>query len=305
MRARRSIPIRPILACLLATALVAAGCTSEEVPDAGRGKGAPVGAGDRYVAIGDSYTAAYLTGPTDTSSGGCLRSLANYPHLVAEELDLDLTDVSCGGASTEAVEGGFTALDGSRIDPQLDAIDGGVDLVTISIGANDFNTFGGIVVNCVQVAASDPDGSPCADIAERATGGDTVDRTAERIRGRVLEVIGAVVDKAPEARVVVVGYPQVFPATGSCEQLPLARGDVAFAYDVLRGVTDALESAAEEAGAEYVDVWSASAGHDICGDEPWIAGARPTRTDGTAYHPFPEEQELVGDLVVDQLRARA
>lgn len=305
MRARRTIPIRPILACLLTTGLVAAGCTSEEVPDARRGKGAPVGAGDRYVAIGDSYTAAYLTGPTDASSGGCLRSLANYPHLVAEELDLDLTDVSCGGATTEAAEGEFTALDGSRVDPQIDVIDGGVDLVTISLGANDFNTFGGIVVNCVQMAPSDPEGSPCADLAERATDADTIDRTAERIRGRVLGVIGAVVDKAPGARVVVVGYPQVFPATGSCEQLPLAPGDVAFAYDVLRGVTEALESAAEAAGAEYVDVWSASAGHDICADDPWIAGALPTRTDSTAYHPFPEEQELVGDLVVDRLRARA
>ena len=47
-----------------------------------------------YVALGDSYTAGPGILPQDTNFPGCLRSLKNYPHLVAADRNLQQTDVS-------------------------------------------------------------------------------------------------------------------------------------------------------------------------------------------------------------------
>ena len=53
-----------------------------------------------YVALGDSAAAGPLIPPPDLSSPGCLRSLLDYPHIVAKRLGLPLKDVTCSGATT-------------------------------------------------------------------------------------------------------------------------------------------------------------------------------------------------------------
>src|SRR4051794_8036537 len=56
----------------------------------------------RYVAMGDSYSAASGVLPPDpTASPACLRSSANYPHVLAARIGAALTDVTCGGAETK------------------------------------------------------------------------------------------------------------------------------------------------------------------------------------------------------------
>lgn len=255
--------------------------------------------GDEYVALGDSYTAAYLTGETDPASGKCFRSLENYPRRIAAALGLELTDVSCGGATTESVRGAQAFLDGTSVPPQLDAVSDTTDLVTLRIGANDFNIYGAIVVNCVQLAPSDPDGAPCTEASEQQA--EEVATRFELLRQRLVAVLAAVRERAPEARVVVVGYPQVFPEQGPCDAIRLAAGDYSLARDYNRRFTDALATAAAEAEVTYVDMWEASAGHDMCAADPWIAGRLPTGG-ATAYHPYAQEQAQVADLVVDTLR---
>ena len=61
------------------------------------------------------------------------RSARNYPHLVAEQLGLDLVDVTYSGATTANV-----LTDPQHgAPPQVDALDGSEDLVTVTIGGND------------------------------------------------------------------------------------------------------------------------------------------------------------------------
>jgi lysophospholipase L1-like esterase len=61
------------------------------------------------------------------------RSARNYPHLLAERLGFDLVDVTYSGATTANV------LTESQhgAPPQVDALDGSEDLVTVTIGGND------------------------------------------------------------------------------------------------------------------------------------------------------------------------
>src|SRR6185437_3057523 len=55
----------------------------------------------RYVALGDSYSAASGVLPPDpTAPPECLRSSRNYPHVIAGAIGANLTDVTCGAAET-------------------------------------------------------------------------------------------------------------------------------------------------------------------------------------------------------------
>ena len=81
----------------------------------------------------------------------------------------------------------------------------------------------------------------------------------------------------------------------------LAAGDYPLARRVNEMLVRAQENAAERTNAEYVDVFAATAGHDMCADDPWIAGIKPAGSDAMLYHPYPVEQQVVADLLVDLL----
>ena len=250
---------------------------------------------DDYVAIGDSYTAAPLVPPTDTSTI-CLRSERNYPALLAEAMPgTELTDVSCSGARTDNTTSPQTGMGGS-VPPQFDALDEDTDLVTIGLGGNDDGLFATLLGTCTKLAADDPQGAPCTPVLR-----DRAESTLSGTRARVADVVEGVHDRAPDARIVVVGYPQIVPASGTCPDLPLAAGDYAFAREVNEGLARAVRLAADDAGAEYVDLWAPSADHDICAAEPWINGRVTSAAVALAYHPMAIEQQQVAELLFDRL----
>lgn len=293
----RRVPLMAASALSVALSVALSACSSEppgpriEQPDR-----VTLDAGDSYVALGDSYTSGPRIGRA-TGIEGCEQTARNYPHLLAARLDLDLVDVSCGGATTANLLSGRHLGSGEQVPPQLDAVRPDTDLVTLSLGGNDGRVFNDLVSTCVGLATTDRNGSPCADRDEDDPGNIT--EALAGVTDNLVEGIEEIRRRAPQAIVVVVGYPQVFPESGSCrERLPLARGDVRFAHDVMRRLIEAQREAADRAGAEYVDVMAASAGRDICSDDPWIAGIVP---DGRAlaYHPYAAEQEAVADLLVE------
>ncbi|HEY0950001.1 SGNH/GDSL hydrolase family protein [Nocardioides sp.] len=296
---------RPLLllagACLLCLLAACAEGGDEPVAAPARTTGSPAAAPtdyDQYVALGDSYTAAPLVPPTDTSTI-CLRSGVNYPALVAEAMPgTELTDVSCSGAQTANVTTPQTGLRGSTVPPQINAVRRGTDLVTIGLGGNDEHLFAGVLGQCMELGRSDPTGAPCRDsFADR-----DLESTFLRIHSNVAGVVRAVQERAPDARVLVVGYPHIVPASGSCDLLPLAAGDYAFAERVTQGLNDAVRAGAADAGAEYVDLWERTAGHDICAADPWINGRITSAERALAYHPLAAEQEAAAEAVLKQIR---
>ena len=100
--------------------------------------------GKEYVALGDSFTADWGVDPVaaDEPSTGCRQSTNNYPHQVAANLGLNLTDVSCAGALTTNMTQSQTSFpDGlthPAAPPQFDALTATTEIVTIGIGGNDF-----------------------------------------------------------------------------------------------------------------------------------------------------------------------
>ena len=236
--------------------------------------GAPASAGQAYVALGDSYTASPLTGPTAGAPPGCLRSTNNYPHLVAERTGAQLTDVSCSGARTRDFAAA-QAVQGGANPPQYDALGTGTRLVTVGIGGNDIG-FSEIVQNCVSPT---PVGTPCKD---RYTVGshDEIDARIDELGGRLDDVLDEVHDRAPDARVLLVGYPSVLPAEGpGCYPVvPYTPGDVAYLRGVLTHLNETIADAAADGNATYVDTATPTVGHDVCAvpGQRWVEGLVPT-----------------------------
>jgi hypothetical protein len=278
-----------VLLVLVVLAAVVAGCSEKKVSvDASANRDRVIEAGDTYVALGDSNTSGPGLGP-QTFVPGCQQTAGNYPHRLAEAMDLELVDVSCGGAATEHMSKPQTAL-GDTVPPQLDAIREDTALVTLSIGGNNGDVYGKLLLNCARLAEDDRSGAPCSDLARRNP--DALKKVFDEVNDEIVETVDMILDKAPDARVVIIGYPQIIPAEGTCDDLPLGEGDYAFARGVMEQFDKAQAKAAEAARAEFVDMWSVTEGHDICSDEPWVAGATPRQT-GIAYHPYAAGQEAV------------
>lgn len=284
----------PLRTTVVAAVLLLSGCTSSG--EQSSPTPAPV---ERYVALGDSFSAGPLI-PTSDLAGGCLRSDHNYPSLVAKDLAVkSLVDVTCSGATTRDLTHAQPTFGGARIPPQLRAVTAGTDLVTIGIGGNDLGLFGTLVQTCTSLRASDPDGSPCARrLAER---GPDLAAATRVISARVTRSLRAIRTKAPRATVVLVGYLRLVPDRGSCARLPLATGDYAEGRRISRVLDRALAQAARRADVRFVDMYDASRGHDICSDDPWVNGSTTDRDKALSYHPFESGMRADADEVLKTL----
>jgi lysophospholipase L1-like esterase len=218
--------------------------------------------------MGDSYTSGpaipIQLGPATTppAPAACQRSSANYPSLTARALGLELTDVSCGGATTAD----FTGSQGPGIPPQLDALHRSTALVSVGIGGNDLG-FSTIAANCVALTPVGPT-RVGLDCREHYTSGgtDQLALAARRVGTAVAAVLGDIRRRAPYAEVLVIGYPDVVPETGSgCWPfLPFTDGDLAYLRGVEAELNAALAGAARTAGDTFVDMATPSASHDAC-----------------------------------------
>lgn len=300
MRAARTLPA---LVLAVGVAGCVAGCGSTPHTSdvsATKNRSRVIAAGDEYVAIGDSYTAAPYTAAS-TADDGCIQSATNYPHQVAAKLGLKLKDVSCGGAVTGSVTGSQKTSTGATKPAQIDAVSSKTALVTVSLGGNDGQIVAALTTTCVTAAQAPGAGEhPCADLDAigHKSGTGTVDRI-HTMQQHLVEALQAIIARAPHARIIVVGYPHTVPAK-PCAQYPLAPGDASWATRVTKEVVAAQRKAATAVGAEFVDMYQVSTGHDICSSDPWAAGEHPTAA-AAPFHPYAVEQAEVASRIEQAL----
>jgi hypothetical protein len=264
-----------------------------------------VGPGDSYVAFGDSYTSAPGTGDrSDSAPLPCRQTNVNYPHRIAEATGVELVDNSCNGAETKNVVRPQRTPKGLDINrPQLAELDEQTDLVTFRLGANDYGLILRIFGCAIGFARGLVEDEPhvCRDLDREADDGGAAE-LMDDVAANVEDALETIRRRAPDALIIVIGYPQILPPEGSCKLMPLPDGDDAWARRIIDGFNDALREGAASVDASYVDMFEASAGHDTCADDPWMAGI--TALDGKAvpWHPYPKEAEVVTRLVLDELR---
>ena len=249
--------------------------------------------GPSYVALGDSFTAGGPIGTLQEQGLFCQRSSRNYPSLVATTLDLPVTDVSCGGATSTSL---MEAVRGAPA--QIDAIKSRTRVVTIGIGGNDFGLYSTLLLTCPDISKPGMRGAPCKNRL-----GQQVASTVPSIGENVGTALAAVKRQAPRAEILLVGYPRLMPATGSCEEAPYAAGDVAWIASLESDLAAAMAAAARAHDVTFVPMHRRSKGHDVCsGDAAWVNGLDPPGGDGLVLHPNAAGEKAIADAVVRALR---
>jgi lysophospholipase L1-like esterase len=158
-------------------------------------------------------------------------------------------------------------------------------VVTITIGGNDVG-FGPVLTTCF--------------VSDCRTAVAVSDLAAVTVLpGRLAATYRAIEAAAPGARLVVVGYPRLFPARRSdvtgCSWLTNGeRRALTRSADLLNGVI-ALE--AWLTGATYVDVSRTLEGHELCTSDSWVVPL----PDFGAAHPTEEGQQAIAAAVAHRL----
>jgi lysophospholipase L1-like esterase len=235
-----------------------------------------------YVALGDSYAAGPLI-PLQIPPFGCIKSNNNYAHLTARQLGLPLTDPTCSGAETEDMENPQNVDPDGPNPPQFDSLTSKTRIVTIQIGGNDIG-FSGIARDCTSTS---PEGTPCQDRYVH----DGRDEISERIQATaplVAAVLQGIHARSPKARVLFVNYAAILPDTGpGCwPQIPITEADVPYVRAKQKELNAMLAAQAAANGAELIDWYTASIGHDAC--QPpvirWVEPAVPVNA-AAPLHP--------------------
>ncbi|MET9311206.1 SGNH/GDSL hydrolase family protein [Kribbella sp. NPDC003505] len=291
---------RLVAACAALTLVVG-------LPAAGATQAAATPRFTKYVALGDSYTSAPFVPLADLLSLGCARSYSNYPKMLAAALGVwRFTDVSCGGADTTNMTQPQSTVLGTAA-PQFDALTPDTDLVTLGIGGNDFGVFGDIIGTCPGLRASDPAGAPCK-AHFTVDGVDTLRAKITQTQTRIAIVVQGIRARAPQATIVLIGYPKIAPEHGTCPSiLPFADGDYAYLYSIEQALNAAVAGAAAAGGATYVDTFTPSTGHDACAPDgqAWIQGKDINLLRALNYHPRYEGEAAMASLTYKTLTGQA
>ncbi|MEN4475317.1 SGNH/GDSL hydrolase family protein [Mycolicibacterium cosmeticum] len=249
----------------------------------------------RYVALGSSMAAGPGIAPRAAGSPWpAMRSARNYAHLTAARLGLDLVDVTYSGATCANILTDHQ----HRTPPQLEALDGSEELVTITIGGNDVGyvpllTLAALPAPLRRIAPANDLFDPAARDAALAT-----------VRDALVRVGAAVRDRAPHARVVFVDYLTLLPPSGTPPPIP---ADLfALGHRVAAGLEAATADAAAATGCEVVRAGAASRDHHPWSREPWTTKPSwliiPVPGRGPApLHPNAAGMRAVADLVVAAL----
>lgn len=224
---------------------------------------APAGAQAKpgYVALGDSYSSGVGTGSYYADSGECQRSRHAYGPLIAAARGYALSFKACSGATTPDV-----------ISSQLGPLNASTSLVTITIGGNDAGFATGIF-ECAALSF------PCQSAI------DSSDAFIEHKLPALLDTTYSDIRAgAPNARVVVLGYPHLFTSRGAtCDPdllTPRHEREINHSGDLLDGV---IATRAAAHGFTYVDPRRAFESHEICSSSPWLNGLTLPLSD--SFHP--------------------
>ncbi|HET9102471.1 MAG TPA: SGNH/GDSL hydrolase family protein [Solirubrobacteraceae bacterium] len=214
-----------------------------------------------YVALGDSYSSGVGTRVYYSDGTSCERSPDAYPPKISAARGYALSFQACSGAKTGDVNSS-----------QLGPLSATTNLVTITIGGNDAG-FSNVIVNCAAYYFT------CGSAINSA---DSF--ISNQLPGLLNTTYGNIRSHAPNAHVVVLGYPHLFTSNGTtCNFNTLTSGN----EKKLNSTADLLDSVisgrAAAHGFTYVDPRNAFLPHEVCSSSEWLNGQSNPLSE--SYHP--------------------
>lgn len=284
-----------------------------------------------YVALGDSYSSGegaddyvdntnsddatkefWNDAPIDLWPGEphnniCRRSANAYSATIAEQNDFkgDYIFGACSGGITDDYYGdNHSENDGEG--PQRDHITEDTSLITMSMGGNDFG-FGDIVAGCVVGSTTMGLAGSCGPDASAATKAG-IDAKVDALIKLYQDVEA---DAPDDARILIVGYPQLFPDNPSGLPLAITNDNQRWINEMGDYANQAIQRAITESGTdvEFVDVSNALEGHEVGTDEPWIhdlkfgidGGWIKPPVSNNSFHPTSDGQNAIAVRVQQQI----
>jgi lysophospholipase L1-like esterase len=276
-----------------------------------------------YVALGDSYSAGEGLGDyedgTDDGGDRCHRSALAYPQLLRfEGARTEVESRACASAMSVDIYEPHERSTGVTIEAQLDgAVHPEVGLVTITVGGNDV-IFSRVVracflfEDCINARFSPPASSrPSVVYPDPRPLDEWGEAAVASLSPRMATVTSELRRQFPNARVLMIGYPYLFPDGSApwdhadCASV-LRRVDQGERHE-LRALTDRLNNFlyahAVAAGIEFVSPADAWDGHEPCGKDGQYTNAvkpvlsLPNFLDGGTFHPNQRGHEQLARLV--------
>jgi lysophospholipase L1-like esterase len=219
-------------------------------------------AGESYVALGDSYSSGTGTRTYIADGTDCLRSVYAYASLTAAAKSYSLNFRACSGAVVADVT-----------NSQLSALSSNTRYVTISVGGNDAG-FADVLTECALPAWA----SDCAGAVAAAS-----TFISNTLPGRLNTLYASIRTRAPNAKVVVVGYPKIFMGEDCNLATFFSPEDEAALNDGVVLINSVTSAAASARGFTFVNPVSQFTGHAVCDSTEWINGfSDPVQE---SYHP--------------------
>jgi hypothetical protein len=289
---------------------------------------AVTGINGSYVALGDSYSAGEGLPPfaDDTQLTACDRSVSDaYPVLLgrllhATDPHASLRFTACSGAVIGNILGPTRRAE--LVPPQVSgAVDPSVGLVTMTIGGNNA-IFSKVVTACVTSGNCMEELFPPAGVSEATAvpvpPGPMLDKwapaTIEQIGKQDADLFAVLRRDFPDARIVVVGYPYLFPRTPApgfpfippmCSSI-LNRLSSTERTGIRTLQDDFNDRTYEEAVAAHIEFVSPVAiwdGHEPCGASGQFTNAIkpylnfPNPINGGSFHPNQGGQQTLAALL--------
>jgi GDSL-like Lipase/Acylhydrolase family len=281
---------------------------------------------DFVVALGDSFSSGEGA-TTDTTTGasytsesdhdgtdasatnslrdGCHRSTLAWSRKAAlpdsatsigsrsDSLDasLDYHLLACSGAVSANVSTAGTLQYGERDQVDQGYLDSNTTLVTVSIGGNDVH-FSDVLFDCVTAWLTDTEASfhPCDQQAYPGSSSTLHDLTASRLAALpalLATDLSAIHSKAPNAKIVLMGYPELFETGSSC--INIDDRDRTWLNSVSSQLESTLSAAATtaNAGGTFVKFENPEpffTGHNLC--------ASSSAENGLVFHQSPGDKPM-------------
>jgi lysophospholipase L1-like esterase len=233
----------------------------------------PAGAAStvQYVALGDSYSSGLGAGSYISASGSCDRSTRAYPEQWASaHAPASFVSVACAGATTADVTGS-----------QVSALSPSTTLVSLTIGGNDAG-FSGVMETCVLGLTS-----LCLNAVSKAEA-----IINGPLLGLLVNTLQTIRSRAPAAKIVLLGYPELYDLSWSSTCIGLSTRD----RTALNGGADELDgvlstAAGRVGGVTFADVRHQFATHEICDSGSWLNSVDIFAL-SSSYHPNANGQIL-------------
>ncbi|MGW0178227.1 SGNH/GDSL hydrolase family protein [Nocardia sp. NPDC003345] len=269
-------------------------------------------AGKTLVVLGDSFTANYPKLFSNTKE--CLHAATSWPTRLSERMGLagspDFVDASCSGSTISSGQGWWLVHEAAEAAEQQ-AFGPETEVIAIQTGMNDvwsrtnleslMTSFQSCVFNFVDGCG--------LEAADQGRFPEYRNVTGQIYAKRILEVITYLRYHAPNARIMLVGYPELFPAAQEhvcvnvvgAGQIIQPRGRAVTEY--LDRLDTAQREAAQLLNLEFVDLRSVTAGHGLCSPDPWLNGLFDPAADaaGIPFHPSAHGDAVAAEAVYQQI----